>query len=184
MSITKPYTASDLLTLDSDLFELIEGELHEEPSPGAHSSGIAVNLIRALGAYLQRTKMGYLTGADGGYILATGPDTVLIPDVGYIRRERLPGGLPEGHIPNPPDLAIEVKSPSNRFSELERKAQRYLEAGTRLVWIVRPDDRTITIVRSDRPVIVLSVDDEIDGADVLPGFRMRVADVFRDPLDS
>jgi Uma2 family endonuclease len=185
MSTTKLYTADDLLALDADAsFELIAGELREVPSPGAHSSGIAINLIEALRAFLRRTKMGYLTGEAGGYVLATDPDTVLMPDVSYIRRDLLPDGLPDGYVQVPPDLAIEVMSPSNRIPELERKAQRYLMAGTRLVWIVRPDNQTVTVYRPDRPAIVLGLDDMIDGADVLPVFRMSVGDVFRDPLES
>lgn len=184
MSVTKLYTAEELLAMGSDApFELIEGELREVSPSGGRSSEIALNIIEVLRPFLRQSKLGYLTGEGAGYVLAAEPDTVFAPDIGFVHRKLLPHGMPEGFIPFPPDLAVEVMSPSNRIPEMERKARHYISCGTRAVWIVRPDDQTVVIHETGRPSLALGMNDVIDGGEVLPGFRMPVVDVFRDPLE-
>ena len=75
-------------------------------------------------------------------------------------------------------------SPSDRWVDLERKARRYLDAGTRLVWVARPDRRTVVVFAPGRAPVELGEGDELDGEDVLPGFRLPVREVFADPLAS
>jgi Uma2 family endonuclease len=184
MSITKLHTAADLWVMGSEApFELIEGELREvSPSEGP-SSEIALNFVEVLRPYLRAHRLGRLSSEATGYVVARDPDTVLAPDVGFVRLELVADGFPHGtFVPFPPDLAIEVMSPSNRLIEMERKAALYLRGGTRLVWVVRPQTRTVTVY-SPMSVKVLEIDDTLSGGDVLPGFSMQVADVFRDPLE-
>jgi Uma2 family endonuclease len=185
MSVTKLYTAEDLMAMGSDApFELVEGVLQEVSPSGGRSSEIALNIIEVLRPFLRQSKLGYLTGEGAGYVLATDPDTVFAPDVGFVRRDALPHGMPEDFVPCPPDLAVEVMSPSDRYPEMDRKARRYLSCGTRVVWIVRPDDQTVVIHEPGRGAIVLGMTEVIDGGEILPGFRLPVADVFRDALAS
>ena len=180
MSITKLYTADDLLTMDPDApYELIGGELHEVPPSDGYSSAIAVNVAAELLVFVKRTKLGRVTGEGGGYVLSRNPDTVVAPDIGFISEKSLPGGpTRQGFVPIPPDLAVEIMSSTDRFPELRRKAHRYLEAGTRLVWVLRPDDRTAVVFAANQPTLELSIGDELDGGDVLPGFRLPLRDVF------
>jgi Uma2 family endonuclease len=186
MSVTKLYTAADLAAMDSDApYELIEGELVEVSPAKGRATEIALNIVEPLRPFVRRHKLGRVSGADGGYLLARDPDTVRSPDVGFIRAELVPDGLPEDDfIPHPPDLAVEVMSPSDRWVDAERKARRYLDAGTRLVWVVRPDRRSVVVFAPGRAPVELGEDAELDGEDVLPGFRLPVAEVFADPLAS
>ena len=180
MSITKLYTAADLLAMGSDApYELIEGELVEVSPSKGRASGVGIIIGAELVAFVRPRRLGQVTGADGGYLLSRDPDTVRAPDVGFIRAELVPDGLPEDDfVPFPPDLAVEVMSPSDRWVDLERKARRYLDAGTRLVWVVRNDRRAVVVFAPGRAPIELGEDDALDGEDVLPGFRLPVAGIY------
>ncbi|MGI8476569.1 MAG: Uma2 family endonuclease [Thermomicrobiales bacterium] len=180
MSITKLYTAEDLFALGSDAhFELIDGELQDVPSSGMYSSSLSVRLLIKLGSYVERHDLGVLTGEDGGYVLQRSPDRVVSPDIGFVRKDRLPGGeAPEFFCPVPPDLAIEIMSATDRLIDAERKVQRYLDAGTPLVWLVISKTRTVRVYGPGREPSDLVSGDVLDGEEVLPGFRLPVADVF------
>ena len=77
-----------------------------------------------------------------------------------------------------PDLAIEVISPSDKLREVEEKVDEWLAAGTTLVWVINPERKRVTVYRAPRSVTILTADDELDGQDVVPGFKCRVADLF------
>ena len=107
------------------------------------------------------------------------PRLVRKPDVSYIRPGRLPNErIPRGDIPLAPDLAIEVVSPNDLYNEVDVKVSEYLDVGVALVWVVNPEARTAIVYRSDGSARRLREGDEIDGGDVLPGFRCRVGDFF------
>jgi Uma2 family endonuclease len=101
------------------------------------------------------------------------------PDVGYISKARLPD-MPEREAPVPLDFAVEVKSPTDSKRELRRKAEKYMTYGTRLVWLVFPDEQVIEVYLADQDVRTLALADTLDGADVLPGFTLAVSAVFAD----
>jgi Uma2 family endonuclease len=140
-----------------------------------------------LGTFVEAHKLGVVTGADGTYDLSppgTPPTkgTGLVPDVAFIRAERLPPHVSfdeDKAVPFAPDLAVAVASPSQYTSGMAQKAQRYLAAGTRLVWIVWPKRRQIDVWRSadTKPSQTLDGGDTLDG-DVLPGFTCPVAELF------
>ena len=174
-------TADDLLQLGDDGFrhELIQGELTTMPPSGSeHSEG--TNWIgRVVGTFIVEKNLGRSLGAEAGFIIARDPDTVRAPDFAFVRKERVPGGrLPKGFFPGPPDLAVEVLSPNDRAVEVEDKIQEWLDAGTQQVWIINLHRRTLTIHRSDQPPQVLRADDMVDGGDLLPNFRAKVAELL------
>ena len=117
-------------------------------------------------------------GGEPGYLLEIGPDTVRAPDVSWIAPGRIPAGT-TGYPNLAPDLAVEVKSPSNSRPELRRKAEMWLSFGTRLVWVADPDTTTITVYRPSADPVDLGEDDTIDGGDLLPGFTAPVWSLFR-----
>jgi Uma2 family endonuclease len=156
------------------LFELIDGDIVEKMASFTPSR-IAINIAAYLRMYLLREKIGYLTGADGGYILS--PGTVVMPDVGYISRARLPE-VPEREVDGPPDLAVEVKSPTDRKRDLRRKAELYLLHGTRIVWLVFPDDQAVEVYADEADAVTVTIDDALDGGEVLPGLSIPVRDIF------
>ena len=107
------------------------------------------------------------------------PGTVRAPDVSFVAKDRLPAGPPpEGYVPIAHDLAVEVVSPSNRWTEVAAKVRDYLDAGTSLVWIVDPPARTVTVHWAGAAWIVRGEDDALDAEDVVPGFRIRVGSLF------
>jgi Uma2 family endonuclease len=104
-----------------------------------------------------------------------------MPDVALVRAERLPPPHERiGAMPVIPDLAVEIVSPSDRITKVRDKIRRYLEAGVPLIWLIEPRRRQVTVYRPGQPEHVLGMADELDGGEVLPGFRLAVAELFRD----
>ncbi len=156
------------------LLELIEGELSEK-MPGFVPSQIAGWVITFINLYLRENPIGRVTGADGGYQLSN--DTVLIPDVGYVSKSRMPA-LPEREAPLAPDLAVEIKSPSDSIRALRAKAELYQKHGTRLVWVVFPETQTVEVYAQGHDVETLTITDTLTGGDVLPNFTLAVQAIF------
>jgi Uma2 family endonuclease len=101
------------------------------------------------------------------------------PDVSFIHFGRLQNEvLPKGHIEIPPDLVVEVISPNDLYGEVKAKVREYQLAGIRLVWLIDPDGRSVEVYRANRSVSILSDEDELEGEDVLPGFRCRIMDIL------
>jgi Uma2 family endonuclease len=116
---------------------------------------------------------------ESGYVLGRGPDTVRGPDVSFVSATRLPPDqIPEQFIPGAPDLAVEILSPSSRWSEVEEEVADYLAGGTRLVWVVEARERRVMVRYPDRPPRTLTAGDVLDGEDVVPGFALALADLF------
>jgi Uma2 family endonuclease len=116
-------------------------------SPAGFKHGtIVARLTGALVQHVEAHDLGEVTGAETGFKLASNPDTVRVSDVGFVRRERIPAGeLTEKFWPGAPDLAVEVVSPNDTLYEVDDKVEDYLAAGVRLVWIVNPKKRTVTV---------------------------------------
>lgn len=183
MATTKLMTAEDLFRMgeETDRLELIRGELQRMPPAGGEHGEIGVELTGHLWLHVREHRLGRTYSADTGFILERDPDTVLAPDVAFIRTERLPAKADRvGFLPVPPDLAVEVISPSERRGAIATKAGLYLSAGVRLLWLVRPRTRTIEVHRADGSHQTLHTGDALDGEDVVPGFHLPVAELFRD----
>lgn len=149
------------------------------PAGGKHGD-LASELNMVIRLFVKQHRLGYVTAAETGYLIATDPlegDTVRAPDAAFVAAQRLPGGLPDGYIPLAPDLAVEVVSPSDRPDEIEAKISDYLRAGVRLIWYVYPG---LNMVRVETPTggRRLSGADVLDGGDVLPGFSLPASEIF------
>lgn len=157
--------------------ELINGEIIEKMPSNPRSSAIAILIARKVGDFVDDHDLGHVTGEAGRYIISE--TNTFAPDVAFISKERQPV-LPyeEGYNPIPPDLAIEVISPSDSYSEVATKVAAYLRNGTRLVWVFDPENETAT-VHSPNRVRVLKIDDALDSGDVLPGFKLALKDIFK-----
>lgn len=181
MSTTvKLYTIEDLMAMPTDEpWELWEGELRKVPGAGGEASHIAGLIFVLLWPFVKARNLGLLTTADGSYILRHDPLTVVVPDVAFVRWERLPGRThPTGYVPVPPDLAIGVRSPTDRRADIDDKLARYRMAGVPLVWWVDPQHRTVAVYRHGALVAELGEGDLLDGEDILPGFTLPVSDIF------
>jgi Uma2 family endonuclease len=177
---TRTYTLEEFMRLPTDEpWELWEGELRKVPGAGGEASELAGEIYALVRQFVKPRSLGMLTPADGTYILSHNPLTIVVPDVAFVSWERLPGRVrPQGYIPVPPDLAIEVRSPSDRAGEIEEKLDRYRRAGVPLIWWVNPTRRTVSVYRNGALVAELREGDVLDGEDILPGFTLPVADIF------
>jgi Uma2 family endonuclease len=178
----KKYTIEDLWQLPPDApYELWRGELVEMPTSGQDSSAVAVWLVVRVAIFVEPRDLGVVTGADGGFILFShdGEDTVVAPDVGFVRWEKVGTRTrTKGHCPVPPDLAIEVTSPFDRPGRISEKLALYVEARVPLIWWVDLQKKVVRVSRPGKPEETLRAGDVLDGEDVLPGFRLPVADIF------
>ncbi|MGH9203415.1 MAG: Uma2 family endonuclease [Vicinamibacterales bacterium] len=178
---TRPITAEELLRMPEDGFqyELVKGRLVQLMLPGAEHGIIEVRLCVALADHVERHDLGLVVAGDTGFKLESDPDTVRGPDVAFVRAGRVPPtGIPKGFWDGAPDLAVEILSPSNTASQIKEKLAEYLGLGSSQVWVVDPRRKTTTIHQRDAAPQVLGEEDQIDGGDLLPGFRYPVARLF------
>jgi Uma2 family endonuclease len=174
-------TADELLRMPDDGFryELVRGELVKMPLACAQHGYVAMQVGGRLAQYVESNKLGTVYAAGTGFQIAFNPDTVLAPDASFLRRQRKEGvGNMEGYWPGPPDLAVEVISPSDTYTEVEDKVHDWLDVGTLMVIVVNPRRETVTVYRSRTDIVILTKDEELDGQDVVPGWKLRLADVF------
>ena len=170
-------TAEELMKLDDDYHrhELLKGELLTMPPPKRVHGRVAARLTMMLGQHVMANHLGDVF-VESGYHIERDPDTVLGPDVSFIAGDRYTD-LPDGYTPGPPDLAVEVLSPSDRRGYVERKLALWLETGTRSVWLVNPRRRTVEVVSSFGNRRTLHETDELID-DTVPGFRVKVSEIF------
>lgn len=180
MVTTKFLTADDLFQLGPDAsYELIEGELIEvNPAGGIHGE-VAARVAILVGSYVLANRLGKVYINDTGFVLQQNPDTVLGPDIAFVRRLRLPKS-PLAYIEVAPDLVVEVVSPSNTRPAIARKTRIYLEAGVERVWVVDPIRLEFKVIRADDREDSYGIDDVVPGGDLLPGFELRFRDLFEE----
>jgi len=181
MVTTRLLTANDLFRLGPDApYELIEGELVEVMSPQGRVHGrVLSNLDFFLNQEIRARHAGELLVGDVGFILQRNPDTVLGPDLAYVRADRL-DNAGDVFLELAPDLAIEVVSPSNTAPEIARKVQIYLAAGSIEVWVVRPREQEIVVHPGEAPPEILEIGDILETL-VFPNFTLQISDVFAQP---
>ncbi len=162
---------------DGSRQELVQGVIITMPPPGARHGASCSRINRRLANHVEDNNLGTVFANDTGFLLEREPDTVRGPDLSFWSRERLPE-VPTGYIDVPPDLAVEVVSPGDFYARVQRKVNQYLDKGVRLIWVVDPEDRSVTVLRAGEKAKVLSENETLTGEDVLPGFRCRVGDLF------
>ena len=177
---TQLMTAEELLLLreDRQRYELVRGVLQTRPLMGHLDSYYALNVGSELFMHVEANRLGRAYSSNTGFLLERDPDYVLAPVASFVRQERVETATEErGYFPGAPDFVAEVISPNDRYSDVAEKVQEWLNAGTRMVVVVNPRDRTVRVHTSDS-VVTISEDDTLDGGDVVPGWRLPVADIF------
>lgn len=180
MTTTGHITTAEQLLRASDLgpCELLRGELiMMSPSGGEHSY-IGMTIGVYLTVFVKKRGLGRVFGSDGGFQIGHDPDTVRAPDAAFVCAERAGAWPGTGFIQGPPDLAVEVISPTDRPHEVLAKVQDWLDAGCRLLWLVDPKTRTVSVHRAGCKTEVLGTADQLRGEDVVPGFILPVAEIF------
>lgn len=162
---------------DAYRVELVRGRLVRAPRPRPLYARLLTLMVRALDEFVETGGLGVVL-TDPGVLLARDPDTVRGPDVAFYSHDRVPDtGYATGFW-GPPDLAVEITSPSNRASDIQEKVTDYLDAGVRLVWVLDPPTRTATSYTADGSARILRSGDALEGDDVLPGFRLPLEAFF------
>ena len=183
---TRLVTADELLAMPrrdehgNDIrLELIRGEVKRmSPTGGTHGL-LCGRLTVAVGNFVESNDLGAVFGAETGFLVERGPDSVLGIDAAFVSRGRLAQVENfDKFVPFAPDLAVEVLSPSNTVNEIDEKIALYFAAGSRLVWIVNPKRRTVAVYASPFDVRILGERDALDGGGVLPGFSYELSRLF------
>ena len=167
-------TLREFLESDLEGFEFVKGELIPMSPPTMEHGEISMNLILPLGTYIRENQLGRLYPSDTTFTLR---DRVVKPDIAFVVNERLPDNRRQSS-PVPPDLAVEVVSPTDSKYDIIEKALAYLEAGTRLVWVIEPISKTVTVYRSETDIQTLTRNDTLTGEDVIEGFLCPVIQLF------
>jgi Uma2 family endonuclease len=175
-----PLTADDVarLSLPGKQVELVRGRLIVREPPGTRHGVIAAKLGYLLSAFVHQHARGVVCAQGTGFKIASNPDTVRAPDVAFVAAEQATQIPSRGYAPFAPDLLAEILSPDDRPGEVLAKVGDWLEAGSRLVWLIDPLRAAVHVYRSDGSMTILAEHDMLDGENVLPGFTCPVTDLF------
>lgn len=174
-------TADELLNMPDDgmRYELVRGELRKMPPAGHPHSRMGVRIATRLDMFTTDRGLGYVYGADGGFILESDPDHVRAPSVAFIRQGRVEAAADvDGYFPGPPDVAIEIISSSELYMDVDERVADYLASGTLAVVVVNPLRRTVRVHRPPSDAVELTEGDTLEIDDVVPGWRMPVGEIF------
>ncbi len=159
--------------------ELVRGRIIKVPPPGYLHGQIVIEIASLLRAVVKRLGLGRVIGGDSGIITHRNPDTLRGADVAYYSAAKIPPeGQKKGYPNLPPDLVIEVRSPSDRGTEIVRKVEEYLAVGVLIVVVLDPDTRSAHMFEADRPTRVLGPDDTLTFPDLLGDFAVVVGQIF------
>lgn len=174
-------TADELLRLPRgrNRYELIRGELRTMAPAGYAHGKLAMDFATLLNVHVKANKLGAVTAAETGFKLTTDPDTVRASDTAFVSQKRLDEvGPVQGYWPGAPDLAVEVVSPNDLYTEVSDKVAEWLQAGSKMVVVVNPRRQQVFVHAPDADVKVLEIDDTLDGGEVVPGWQLPIKELF------
>ena len=180
-SLPRQYTEKELAKLaDDGASEFVGGRVLEKDR-SADATWTAARLGYYITIYVMRTGAGDTLVAQSFRCVPNDPRGFRRPDVSFVAAGRIQAPAPDGPLPFAPDLAVEVVSPTDNVEELESKLADYRSAEIPLVWVVIPAVRLVRVFPRGGPIVELRAGDTLTGGDVLPGFAVAVADLFRPP---
>lgn len=162
---------------DDFRYELVRGRLIRMSPVAPRHGDVTMTLASLLWQHVRANRLGRVW-TEVGFRLFSNPDTVLAPDVAFVRADRLPPRDARGFYRGAPDLAIEVLSPDDRPSDVRRKVADYLAAGAPMVVIVDPEERAVTVHRAGVAAAVLDDTGTLDLGSVTGGFSVSVGTLF------
>lgn len=177
----KVWTEAELMDLPGDgyIHEVVDGELIMSPKNNAEHGEICVRLVLALGGFVTSYKRGVVWDSSTGFWMKN--QNCRAPDISFVSKERLRGleRPPRKFFEGAPDLAVEVMSPSNTPEEITARLKDYFASGTRLAWLIHPEEQYVEICRAADQRRILGSGALLDGEDVVPGFQYPIADLFK-----
>ena len=162
---------------DDTFQELIRGEVRTSPPPGSPHGRTSSEIHTVLAPFVKAQELGAMF-IETGYRVERDPDTVLAPDLSFVRAARLPSLSDSSYSDLVPDLVVEVISPSESRPEVERRMREWLRLGARLGWAADPRRRTVAVYRQGAETQLLGPEDVLDGGEVLPGFQCPIREFF------
>jgi Uma2 family endonuclease len=158
--------------------ELVRGQLHTMSPAGPRHGKVAARFAKLLMNHVDLHRLGDVYGTDTGFLVERGPDTVRAPDVAFVVASRTHLVPEQGWFPGPPDLAVEVRSPGDAPAEQRTKALEWLAHGCQLAVVVDPGLRRVSVYRPGAPAEELGEGDTFTPGGLVPGFTLRIADLF------
>lgn len=159
--------------------ELVRGEVVNLSPGGFVHSNITAKLVLELGKWNERGQHGYVLTCEMGIMVQRAPDTVRGADVAYYSSDRLPAdNMPDGFCAVPPNLVVEVTGKGQGWRDMVEKTSEYLRMGVDRVWVIDPRTKRVHVFRADNEPVILSDDDTLADADIIPGFTCKVANLF------
>lgn len=143
----RPLTAAEYLLMpdDGQPTELVRGEIVLMNGPAPRHGEVCCQGANLLRRHLDDNPVGRVITNDAGVVTEHNPDTVRGPDVAYYSFQRVPRGpLPRGYLPVAPELVFEIRSPSDRWTDLHAKVAEFLLAGVLAVAVLDETTETIT----------------------------------------
>ena len=173
-------TAEELagLSIPDKSVELVRGRLVVREPPGTRHGDLAGRLFVRVATFVEAHALGVAYPQDTGFRIRTNPDTVRAPDVAFVARDRVHLVPATGYAPLAPDLVAEILSPDDRPGEVLAKVADWLDAGTRLVWVIDPRRSEAHVHRSDGSLSVIDIDGPLVGEAVLPAFTCPLRGVL------
>jgi Uma2 family endonuclease len=175
MTVATLMTADELLRLPDEgwRYELVRGELQQMSPTGARHGEVAAQLVASLVMFVNRQRLGKVYSSESGFRIAREPDTVRAPDAAFVRTERVV--RTSKFFDGAPDAAFEVISPSDSYSQVVEKTRQWLRAGASVVVIIDPETETVRVHRTGSTT---PVNDVLQIDDVIPGWRLPLAELF------
>jgi Uma2 family endonuclease len=178
----RQWTEDDLQKLPDNgyIHEVVEGELIMSPKNSFEHGDICIRLATALNAHARTKRLGVVVDSSTGFWMSN--ENCRAPDISFIRKERLKGlrQPPKSFFQGAPDLAVEIIAPSNTPLELTKRLQDYFSSGTKLAWLVHPDQKFVEVCHSPIDRKLLNIGAMLDGEDLLPGFQFPIAELFKE----
>jgi Uma2 family endonuclease len=180
----KVWTEAELQALPEDGFmhEVVNGELVMSPKNNWFHGRICTRLLFAIGNFAAAHRLGAVLDSSTGFWMFN--RNCRAPDVSFVPKSRLAalGFKPNEtrFFPGAPDLAIEVLSENNTRAEIDERLKDFFGSGTRLAWIVDPDQQRVEVCHSPTRRQLIGSGGLLDGEDLLPGFQYAIADLFKE----
>lgn len=181
ISEKRNWTDEEFMALpDGDRYELVNGELIIVGNSGMEHGNLGAFLCGLLEIYARRNKLGSTFDSSTAFTMKTGNKRS--PDISFVAKDRLRGlkKLPKGFFQGAPDLAVEIISPSNTFDEIHTKIVEYFDSGSKLVWVIHPDEESVLVYHKPQPDKLLQRSDSLDGETIIPGFTVPLTELFAD----
>lgn len=145
---------------------------------GSEHGWIVGRLTLRIGNCVEQGQSGHFFGAETGFLIERNPDTVRAPDFAFVKSDRIKDRPPAQFFPGPPDLAVEVLSSSDSASEVQEKAEAWLNSGCQEVWLIDPRRKSATrLTPAENSIVQQSVETLL--TDLLPGFSLAAAELFK-----